>query len=217
MCQVYVVLWVTSETIHFDPIKILTHYAPQNEHQNLSFVKDKCKWDEKAVQSPFINSVSFLNTLYVLSNYSFSHEIIDKRYLEKTKRNWNLALQKYPAILSAKNIWYIAQPHFLIYFLHLHCKISKEISSLIISLDAQKCRQSKTWKYQKSKKFRIFVQVLKKDVLQIGNTTPMISDFLNLLGQKFECINNWFVIIKLYTWSFFILVFDSHIMMHYEV
>ena len=53
--------------ITFQPIIIKTCKAPQNDHQNLSFVKDKHthgkKWPEKIVQRSFIKGHSFPNSL----------------------------------------------------------------------------------------------------------------------------------------------------------
>ena len=61
--QTYTGTKVTSETITFDPIKILTCSIPQNDCKNLSFVKDKLTYGEKGpkkvTQRSFINSLSF--------------------------------------------------------------------------------------------------------------------------------------------------------------
>ena len=49
--------------ITFEPIKIQTHLSPQNDHLNLSFVKDKNRAGEKMARNgpkgPFILSDSF--------------------------------------------------------------------------------------------------------------------------------------------------------------
>ena len=54
--------------ITFEPIITKTSKAPQNDRQNLSFVKDKHTYDEKMAkkvrQRPLMNSDSFQNTLY---------------------------------------------------------------------------------------------------------------------------------------------------------
>ena len=53
--------------ITFEPIITKTYEAPQNDSQNLSFVKDKHtyaeKWPEKVVQRPFVKSDSVRNGL----------------------------------------------------------------------------------------------------------------------------------------------------------
>ena len=57
--------------VPFEPIKILTHYAHQNDRLSLSLVKYLNtvgkEWPEKVLQQPFINSLSFPNSLYLFS------------------------------------------------------------------------------------------------------------------------------------------------------
>ena len=61
--RTYFWLQVTSEAINFEPIKIQTCYAPQNDRLNLSFVKDEHtngkKWPEMVVTRSFIKDIRF--------------------------------------------------------------------------------------------------------------------------------------------------------------
>ena len=57
-------LAITSETITFDPIKILTYSTPQNDHHNLGFMKDKNTYGEKMARkghSKVIKKFSFIS------------------------------------------------------------------------------------------------------------------------------------------------------------
>ena len=82
--------------IAFEPVITKTCEAPPNDHQNLSFVKDPMnthmmkKWPGKVVQRPFINSVSFRNSLYIsnahLSNaFLFYHRLLQRNHKRSPK------------------------------------------------------------------------------------------------------------------------------------
>ena len=61
--------------ITFEPIISKTCKAPQNDRQNLTFVKDEHtyekKWSEKVVKRLFIKGHSFRNSLYLMLHYFF--------------------------------------------------------------------------------------------------------------------------------------------------
>jgi hypothetical protein len=49
--------FVTSEAINFEPIKIQTHWAPQNDHLNLSFVKDEDTYGKKMARNGLLTVI----------------------------------------------------------------------------------------------------------------------------------------------------------------
>ena len=79
--ELFLPKWKKMETkkklyvVAFDPIKILTLKAPQNDRLNLSFVKDfyvvAKKWPEMVIKWPFMSqkiSVFFLTKLKIKGN-----------------------------------------------------------------------------------------------------------------------------------------------------
>ena len=54
----------TSEAINFEPIKIWTHYAPQNDRLDLGFVKDKHIGGGKTARNSW--EIAILLLLFVL-------------------------------------------------------------------------------------------------------------------------------------------------------